>query len=287
MYLTMKPPIKIMFLTLMLISSFLTTSASAEIKFAILPRLSPTELYIMFKPLEEYLSKEVGENVSIVITKDFTEFAKIVETGQADLGFANSLVYVQIKKNSDIKPLAMASEPLAGAKFRGIIIARKDSNINRIEDLKGKKLSFVEETSLAGYILQMLLLHNAGMDIHKDFTILPFAKRHDKVAYSVLIKLADAGGIREDDLEKLKHPVDINQLKIVAYTAYFPNWPVFATPRINKHVAKKIKDALLKLTPKAPQSEKILGSAKLEGFITVKDKDYDGLRKAAKIVGAF
>ena len=65
----------------------------------------------MFKPLEEYLSKEVGENVSLVITKDFTEFAKIVETGQADLGFANSLVYVQIKKNSDIKPLAMASGP--------------------------------------------------------------------------------------------------------------------------------------------------------------------------------
>jgi phosphonate transport system substrate-binding protein len=241
----------------------------------------------MFTPLQEYLSQEVGEQLSLVITKDFDEFTRVVMAGQVDLGFANSLIYVQIKKQVDIKLLVLSLEPLAGAKFRGIIIARKDSNINNIEDLKGKKLSFVDESSLAGYMAQMLLLHNAGMDIHKDFTRLPFAKKHDKVAYSVLIKLADAGGMREDDFGKLKYPVDNKQLKIVAYTDYFFNWPVFATPRLNKETAKKIKAALLKLSLKSPQYEKILGSAKLEGFITVKDQDYDGLRKAAKIVGAF
>jgi phosphonate transport system substrate-binding protein len=276
-----------MSIILLAIVSFLTATATAEIKFAILPRLSPTELYDMFKPLQEYLSHELGEQVSLVITKDFAEFKKIVEAGQVDLAFANSLIYVQIKKKADITPLAMSSEPLAGTKFRGIIVARKDSSINSIDDLKGKKLSFVDGNSLAGYIAQMLLLHNAGMDIRKDFTILPFAKKHDKVAYTVLIKLADAGGIREDDFEKLKYPVDNKQLKIVAYTDYFPNWPVFAGPRLNKDAANKIKAALLKLAPKSPLADKILGSAKLEGFIMVKDQDYDSLRKAARIVGAF
>lgn len=81
--------------------------------------------------------------------------------------------------------------------------------------------------------------------------------------------------------------VDIEQLKIIAYTDYFPNWPVYVTPKLNKNVVKKIRDVLLKLSPNSPQSKEILGSAKLVGFITVNDKDFDGLRKAAKIVGAF
>jgi len=284
---TMKPPMKRMIMILVLPAIFVGTIASAEIKFAILPRLSPTELYTMFKPLQEYLTQETGEQVSLVITKDFAEFIRSVEEGRVDLAFANPLIYVQLRKRADIKPLVMSSEPLAGAKFRGIIIARKDSAITGIEDLKGKKLSFVDDSSLAGYLAQMLLLHNAGMDIHKDFIMLPFAKKHDKVAYSVLIKRADAGGIREDDFEKLKYPVDNKQLKVVAYTDYFPNWPVFSAPSLKTETANKIQAALLKLTSKSPFDKKILESAKLEGFIAVKDRDYDGLRKAARIVGAF
>ena len=139
---------KRMFLTLMLISSFSTTSASAEIKFAILPRLSPTELYIMFKPLEEYLSKEVGENVSLVITKDFTEFAKIVETGQVDLGFANSLVYVQIKKNSDIKPLAMASEPSRVLNSAGLLSPGRTAISTELKISKGKSFPLLKRLPL-------------------------------------------------------------------------------------------------------------------------------------------
>jgi len=37
----------------------------------------------------------------------------------------------------------------------------------------------VEEDSAAGYIFQMLLLSKAGMDVNKDFTRLPFAKKHE------------------------------------------------------------------------------------------------------------
>ena len=49
-------------------------AASAEIKLALLPRLSAMEMNAMFTPLAEYLSKETGEKVSLVIPKDFEAF---------------------------------------------------------------------------------------------------------------------------------------------------------------------------------------------------------------------
>lgn len=267
--------------------SMVPSIASAEVKFGILPRLTTLDIYAMFRPLEEYLTKETGEKVSIVTAKDFAAYKEMVRAGQVDLGFANPLIYIELKNNMDLTPLALASELKAGTKFRGIIIARKDSKINGLQDLKGKKLLFVDKDSAAGYIFQMFLLSKSGMDLHKDFVTLPFAKKHDNVTIAVINGNADAGGIREDDLAKMKGKVDISQLKIVGFTEYFPNWPVFATPRLNKDIAMKIQAALLKLKPKSPQSEKILGIAGLDGFATVKDKNYDELRKAAKLVGAY
>ena len=269
------------------LSCLLSSNASAEIKFGILPRLSAVELTTMFTPLTEYLTKETGEKVSLVIPKDFDTFKAMVAGGQVDMAFANSLVYIQLKKDVAVEPLALSAEKKSGTRFRGIIIARTDSGIEKMPDLKGKKLIFVEKDSAAGYIFQMLLLTKAGLDIQKDFTTIPFAKKHDNVTMAVFNKAADAGGIREDDLDKMKDKVDLSQIKIVAYSDYFPNWPVFATPKLNKGAASKIKTALLKLRPGDPDAEKILGAAKLAGFAAVSDKDYDQLRQAAKLVGAF
>ncbi len=260
-------------------------SAAAEIKLGILPRLGAVELFVMFNPLAEYLTKETGEKVSIVIPKDFEAFKGAVGTGQLNIGIANPVIYVQLKKDVHLEPLALSAEPKAGTQFRGIIIARKDSKIEAVQDLKGKKLMFVEKDSAAGYMFQMLLLKKAGLDIKKDFVLLPFAKKHDNVTMAIFNGAAEAGGIREDDLEKMKDKVDLSQIKIVGYTEYFPNWPVFAVPGMNKETVAKIKTALLKLNPSNPRSEKVLGTAKLSGFVPVSDKDYDKVRRAAKLVG--
>ena len=104
---------------------------------------------------------------------------------------------------------------------------------------------------------------------------------------AVFNKAADAGGIREDDLAKMKDKVDLSKIQIVAYTDYFPNWPLFASPGMDKDKAKRVRDALLKLRPGAADSAAVLGSAKLTGFVTVTDKEYDKLREAARLAGVY
>jgi phosphonate transport system substrate-binding protein len=266
---------------------FLSGIASAEIKLGTVPRLDAAELQAMYAPLAEYLSSEIGEKVSIIVPKTFTAYKEAAKSGQFDIGFSNPLIYVEVKHSAvDIEPLALSSEVQSGTRLRGIIIVRKDSGITKLQDLKNKKISFMDKDSPAGYMFQMLLLSKAGLDVHNDFTILPFLKRHDKVIMSVIDKTADAGGIREDELEKMKDKMDLSQLRIIGYTDYFPNWPVFAGPKMKKATMEKVRAALIKLKPNDPQSKKILEPARLTGFIPVSDKEYDGLRSAAKIVGA-
>jgi phosphonate transport system substrate-binding protein len=260
--------------------------AQAEVRLGILPRLSAVELYDMFNPLALYLSKETGEKVCLVIPRDFDAFKAAARAGQIDVGFANPLIYVQLKKEMLLDPLALASETKAGPRFRGVIIARKDSAIRSIGDLRGKRLVFVEKSSAAGYIFQMMTLTSAGLDVKMDFVTLPFAKKHDVVVKAVFNGAADAGGLREDDLEKLKGSLDLSQIRIVAYTDYYPNWPLFAAPTLRKELSEKLRQALLKLKPGSTPARQILGPAQLTGFVPVSDQDYDGLRQAAMAAGA-
>jgi phosphonate transport system substrate-binding protein len=260
--------------------------ASAEIKFGTVPRLSVPELQAMFNPLTEYLTKEIGEKVTLVIPKSFDAVQEAVMAGQMDIGFVNPLIYIQIKNKINIEPLALSSEVKSGTRLRGIIIVRTDSGITKLQDLKGKKFSFVEEDSPAGHIFQKLLLSRAGFNVNKDIIMMPYGKSHENVTMAVFNRTADAGGVREEQLDKMKGTLDVSQLKIVGYTDYFPNWPVFATGKLKKETADKIRAALLKLKPNDPKNEKILGPARLTGFIPVADKEYDDLRAAARLVGA-
>jgi phosphonate transport system substrate-binding protein len=261
--------------------------AAAEMRLGILPRLSAVDLTRMFTPLAEYLSRETGEKVTLVVPKDFTAFKEIVAKGGVEMGFANPVIYVQLRKDVALDPVALAAEMKAGTRFRGVIIARRDSGIEKIQDLKGRKLIFVEQDSAGGHIFQMLLLSKAGIDVNKDFTKLPFAKKHDNVTMAVFNKAADAGGIREDDLDKMKDKVDVSQLRIVGYSDYFPNWPLFVAQHVNRDLAGRVKAALLKLKPGAPETTRVLEAAQLAGFAPVSDKDYDQLREAAKLAGAY
>ncbi len=261
----------------------LAPAQAQELRIGVLPRLSATELTAMFTPLAERIGRETGKKVRLVLAKDFDTFEKQVRDGELDLAFANPLVYVQLRRTVELAPLGLAAEKKGGTRFRGVVVVRRDSGITDLAGLKGKPLIFVDEDSLGGYIAQALLFRRQGFDLQRDFVRLPFAKKHDNVTMAVFNRAAAGGGIREDDLDKMQGKLDLSQLKILAYTDYFPNWPLFATARVSAADREAVRSALQKLRPGDP----VLEAAKLTAFAPVADKDYDGLREAARVVGAF
>lgn len=274
---------KFIFLLLMVI--FLISPIvghAAEIKLGLLPRLPEREMVEMFTPFARYLERETGIKVTLVVPKDFDTFTKMAIAGEFDLAYANPLIYVQVKKATpEIEPLSMTSEPGEGTALKGVIIARADSPISSVKDLRGKKISFVDRGSAAGYIAQMLELQKAGIKKH-EITI-TFAGRPAGVAEAVREGLADAGGMPLRPFERLPYK---HLLKVIGTTTDLPNWPLFTTKKTDKAVAEKIKAATLKLSP-GLRSLPIVGAARIEGFVPTTDKDFDIMREAARAAGAF
>lgn len=254
----------------------------AEVKLGLLPRLPEQEMVEMFTPLAKYLEKEIGQKVTIVVPKNFDAFTKMAIAGEFDLGYANPYIYVLIKKDVPAaEPLALAAEPKIGTRFKGIIFVRKDKPVKSVNDLKGKKIAFMDPGSAGAYLVQMLMLKEAG--ISKAEITLVFVKKPAAVAEAVLFGKADAGGIRADDLEKVPNS---NEFRVIGTSSPIPNFPLFATKKADKAVTAKVRDALLKLKPGTAKAFPVLGPAKIEGFVPITDKDFDLIREAAGAAGA-
>lgn len=270
---------------LLLLLFFLLSPAMAfsEIRLGLLPRLPEQEMIEMFTPLAKYLEKEIGQKVAIVVPKDFDAFTKMATAGEFDLGYANPYIYVLIKKAVPAaESLALAAEPKIGTKFKGIIFVRKDKPAKSVKDLRGKKIAFQDPGSAGAYLVQMLMLKEAS--ISKTEITPVFVKKRDAVADAVLFGTADAGGIREDDLEKVPNS---NEFRVIGTSDWISNFPLFTTKKLDEAVTAKIRAGLLKLKPGTAIAFPVIGPAKLEGFVSVTDKDFDLIRAAARAAEAF
>lgn len=274
---------RLLFFVLFLLLVVPAIVSAAEIKLGLLPRLPEKELIDMFTPLAKYLEQETGNKVTLVIPKDFDTYTKQAIAGDFDIGFTNPFIYVQVKKAvPQVEPLAIASEPGVGTKLRGVFIVLKESPIKSIKELEGKRISFVDPGSAAGYIAQMLEFQKVG--IKKSDITISFAGKPPKVGETVRDGKADAGGMPESVFKRL--PFEY-MLKVIGTTTDLPNWALHTTKKTDKSIALKVREALLKLKPKTAQADRVLKDAILEGFVLTTDKDFDLMRDAAKAAGVF
>ncbi len=260
------------------------TSIATELKLGLLPRLSEKEMIEGFTPLAQYLEKEVGIKVKLVVPKDFDTWTNEAKAGAYDIAYTNPYLYVVVKKAlKDAQPIGIASEPEIGTKLYGTIIVKKDSPIKSIADLKGKTIAATDPGSAGAYLVQMLMLQKAKLK--KDDVKIIFEKKRDQVAEAVLAGKADAGFLRDDDVEKLK--VGGDKFRRLGKSDPIPNWVIFTAKKMDPAMVTKIKNAILKLKPGDLQSIKVLASARTDGFVAAADKDFDIMIEAAKAAGAY
>jgi phosphate/phosphite/phosphonate ABC transporter binding protein len=233
------------------------------VKLGLLPLFSAITLNKRFTPLASYLSEQTGRDFRLVIPRDFDEFVHLVRSGEVDFAYQNPYVYLLLAREGHLNSLALtvSLEPdQPRSSFRGLIITRKDSSIRKVSDLKGKRIMIVSSKSAGGYRFQKLFLEDRGIRI-EEAADLREAKRHEEVVLSVYRGQADAGFVRESALKVVRDLVDMDQIRVLARTPYYPNWPFAAHAGTDSGLAQKVRQAIISL-----EDAKLLHQVGVEGF---------------------
>ena len=250
---------------------------------------SKEETLQRFRPLTAYLSKKMGVNFEAVAI-DTIDFAGEVET--LDFTHTNSLLYIILNRNYGVDILTAEKSGSLGARSTGAIVALKKKNINSLKDLKGKTMVFGPMLAPTGYLTQLDLMMQGGVDPEKDlafYTIPPGSFKHEKVIYSVLYEKYDAGAFPMHDFEIMTADgrIDPEDFKIIAESQAIPYCNFGVTQRVDDSFAKKFKKVLLDIK-KDDKVEvegevvRVFERALIDGYEDVKDKDFDIIRDMAR-----
>ncbi|MCK4303024.1 MAG: phosphate/phosphite/phosphonate ABC transporter substrate-binding protein [Candidatus Eisenbacteria sp.] len=262
-------------ITALSMMSFADAMAEDTIKIGVLAKRGARKCLSMWSETGTYLSEQLARDVEIVPLK-FTEVESMVDMGQVDFVLANSAFYAVLEKKFDVDAVATLINSRQGKalkEFGGVIFVKQGSQIKKLEDVKGKSMMCVKNSSFGGCHMGLRLLLNNGIDPAKDCSSFKEGQKHDNVVMAVKTGMVDVGTVRTDTIERMmsEGKVKLSDFHIlhaindgfpfVHSTALYPEWPLAACSKTSPALVAAVAKALKALPSDHPATKaaKIVG----------------------------
>ena len=278
-------------LALLMVPVWIHAGEAAELGTAEKP------LHMMFVPSgEAQVILQGGEEIARRLktftglhfkTSIATSYAAVIEAmgaGKVDIGWLATFAYVLAKEKYDADLLLIVVR-FGSPFYRGQIVARADSGIATLADLKGKRFAFVDPASTSGHLYPKTLLMSKGLNPDRLFSHSVFAGSHNAVILSIMKGEVDAGATYDDARAAIakSFPEVYDQVRVIAHTKEIPNDTVTARKNLDPALKLKIKEGLLHLS-KTPEGSRVL--KRLYGISGLMDFDafFDPVREARRLL---
>src|SRR5262245_60628793 len=263
-------------------------AAEAPLTLAFTPSRDPTALREAGDAFAKVISQMSGVPIRAQVASDYAGVIEAVRSRRVDLAFVHPVGYVLANREAGCQILVRdvwQGKTAYTARF----YVRKGSGIDKLEDLRGKTVAFVDPASSSGYIYPMVLLIKRGLVKDRDpksfFKDAVFAGTHEAALASVLHGRVDAAASfdKAPDIH-LKDKAQIAQLAFVGETPEIPEAGICSRPGLPPETLDRLKRALLSI--KGPEHAAVLKQIyDIDGFIEASDRDYQPVRDAMELMG--
>lgn len=273
-------------------------AAPKSLNVQFVPSQAATQLEARAKPLEKMLSKRLGIPVHVSMSTDYNTVIEAMKSKKVDVGFLPPSGYILAHKQGAADVLLQAQR--YGVKqpggrptknlvnfYRSEIVAKKNSKIKSWKDLKGKSISIQSPTSSGGYVFPIAELKEKGLDVRKSCKLVTVTGQ-DQAVLNVLNGDTDAAFAFEDarTIVKKDNPKIMEQVVPIYFTKPIPNDTIAVVSSMPASFRKKLAQAFIAIG-KSKEGKKVIESIYThEGYVPVKDSDFNIVRKYDKIIEA-
>lgn len=227
-----------------------------------------------------------GFEINTIKVTDYNAAVEAMRAGRADIAWYGGKTYIKAAEIADAEAFAAGVRP--GEKDAGYFayfVVKKDSKIKKFSDIKGKVLSLNSIGSTSGDLIPQVELAKINLSItnENDFKNVFYAGSHDACLLAVINNKSDVCGMssRNFDARLADNTFKKEQVRIIHISDRVPPPPLAYSKKIPLEDRKKIKEAVLE----AHKHGKISGyGGKMSHYISVKDSDYDVLRKVVALL---
>ena len=243
-----------------------------------------------------YYKKHTGIEARTFVASDYTALIEAMRAGRVDFAFLPPFSLVKAEDLADAKVLLKAVRHGRDVFYAGLI-TRADKGFEKVEDLKGKSVAWVDPASTSGFIIpKAALLTKKKLNLDTYFSKQVYAGSHDAVVLAVLNGTVDAGATWVNDPRGddgawhlyLKTPAEQKKVRMVFVSDPIPNETMATTGKFARAqpalVASTVK--LLKEMGSSEEGRKVLQDLYgIDSMVPVKSAEYRPVREAARALG--
>lgn len=240
-----------------------TADGKPPLTLGVFPYVTPVQLAAFHTPLKDHLAKSLQRPVTLVTAPDFESFVERTRQGQYDIIITAPHMGRLAETRDGYKRLAQTRHVV-----QGIFLTRKDSHIQKIEDLRGKTLMVAQQVSIIYQMSERLLREN-GLVPGESVTIIE-TRTHNNAMQAPLRGEADAS-VTGTLLWRVLGEEQKGQMRVIGMTEEAPGFTLMANPRLSAQDIAKIKNLLLEFH-RVPGSEVYFSTTGYEKFDPIDDR---------------
>lgn len=230
--------------------------------------------YILEKELANYIGEKLDKKVKLIQKKSYNDINILLKNNQIDVAFLSTGAYSLYE---DKESLELLARPNRGkAYYHPIIITKKDSSVNTIDDLKNNSFAFVDSYSYSGYLVFNDYLKKNGTTVNKFFSNSYFTHSHEESINQVINGTVSAAIVDDWALQYMNNNFSNieNNIKIIKTFPEVATGPVVTHK--NYENKEKIKQILLSID-KDNSIKNVLSQLQIEKYEETKASDYPNL----------
>ena len=239
-----------------------------------------------YKPLADYLSRQLGREVRLRTVDSWEGLAKSLASGETDIALMGPWGYVLANHQAGAE--AVATILYQGKpEYFAIMVTSPKSGINKIDDMKGKTFAFGDKGSTSGYLIPNHEFMLRGIDPDKFFSKVIYTK-HQAIETQVTRGELDAGADynRNRDAMIEQGLIKAADSRIIWTSAPLPNDALALSKDLAKDkifTAKLVK--ALEGIGEALKTQPNLLPSNYTGFVAKDNKYYAPIRDAGLATG--
>lgn len=250
-------------------------AALPEYIFGIHPQRNPKKLHAVFGPLIRYLNRQVPEvHFVFEASRNYESYDRKIAARRFAFLLPNPYETL-LAIETGYRVFAKQGRD---ADLRGLFVARRDSEIRTVGDLRGKAVSFPASTALAAYMLPVYFLHKQGLDPRRDIDA-RYVGSMESSLLNVLRGNVAAGTVYPPAWRMFlkERPSQADNLQVLWETDSLPNNSVMARNDVPAELVARVQQLLLKLHESA-EGRRILAGMDSPYFEAASDSTYDPVR---------
>lgn len=256
--------------------------AKDKLTIGLIPSEDSQAMIESSKQVLDDLQAKIGMPVVPFVATDYNGIIEALRSGKLDVAYLGPFSYVLATSVADVEAFSVAVTKKTGqSAYKSVILARKDSGIHSLADLKGHTFAFVDPSSASGHLFPKAGLEQAGFAPDSLFKRVIFSGSHDASILAVDNKKVDAAAVADRIFASAvaKGVVKQDDFEIVWSSKPIPESPMVWRKALDPELKKKVADALasIKDVPWGDQGV-------LNGFQPTTDASYDVVRETAKVL---